>query len=208
MTGTVRKIILHLGAGTKSLMEADPALRDSGEWREIRVDVDPASKPDILASFVDLRGKVPTGSCDIVWTSHAVEHVASHEADTVFGEMRRVLKADGFAIITCPDLEAIAQKIVDVGLDTPLYTSPAGPITALDVLYGHRPSIGRGNEFMRHRTGFSARTIAEALMAAGFSEVRTTTGRFYDLWVLASGRRRANGAMISRLTGGEIDFGL
>ena len=61
------------------------------------------------------------------------------------------LKPDGFALITSPDLEAVASLILDHGLDHVAYTSPAGPITPLDMLFGHSASIARGSLSMAHK---------------------------------------------------------
>jgi hypothetical protein len=46
--------------------------------------------------------------------------------------------------------------------------SPAGPIAALDILYGHRPSLASANGFKAPRTGFTSATLAAALANAGF----------------------------------------
>jgi hypothetical protein len=56
-------------------------------------------------------------------------------------------------------------------LEDPLYLSSVGPIAPLDIMYGHRPSLAGGNEFMAHRTGFTGETLAAALIRAGFAAV-------------------------------------
>jgi len=99
-------------------------------------------------------------------------------------EFRRVLRTDGFAVLSSPDLEAVARALLDRGIDHVIYVSPAGPITPLDVLYGHRASIERGQHSMAHRTGFTCDTLGELALEAGFSEV-VATRHGYDLWVLA-----------------------
>jgi hypothetical protein len=62
--------------------------------------------------------------------------------------------------------------------------SPAGQITPLDMIYGYRPFIERGNLFMAHHTGFTARTLGLALLRARFRNVEVKRSRF-DLWALA-----------------------
>ena len=52
----------------------------------------------------------------------------------------------------------------------PIYTSPAGPITPHDVVFGFGAAIERGDVFMAHRCGFTPSGFAQALGAAGFGE--------------------------------------
>ena len=62
-----------------------------------------------------------------------------------------------------------------MSLDDPLYSSPFGPVTALDVLYGYGKEIEEsGNPFWAHKTGFSPRRLEQALTRAGFASIRLT----------------------------------
>ena len=74
------------------------------------------------------------------------------------------------------------------GVAEPAYTSPAGPITPLDILYGHRPPMARGNLYMAHRCGFTQKVLSGTLQAAGFAAVaaRRRVHPYYDLWALAT----------------------
>ena len=56
-------------------------------------------------------------------------------------------------------------------MEDALYMSPMGPIAPLDIVFGHRASLAGGNLFMAHRTGFTASTLAAALIKAGFAAV-------------------------------------
>ncbi len=75
---------------------------------------------------------VPDDSMDAVWPSHNIEYVFCHEVPGVLGEFRRVLKDDGFCVITCPDVEEVCARVAAGSLTAKLYDSPAGPVTALD----------------------------------------------------------------------------
>ena len=69
------------------------------------------------------------------------------------------------------------------------YTSPAGPISPLDILYGHRPSMARGNLYMAHRCGFTQRVLDGTLRSSGFQVVATMArgqAPYFDLFALAS----------------------
>jgi SAM-dependent methyltransferase len=159
--------LLHVGCGTASPAKLHPTFHD-GTWQEVRLDIDPAVNPDVVASITDMN-VVEDASYDAVFSSHNLEHLYPHEVPLALREFRRVLKPDGFALITLPDLQSVAQQIAEGRLDDPAYVSPMGPVAPLDILYGFRPSLACGNLFMAHRTGFTGKTLGDALLAAGFA---------------------------------------
>jgi Uncharacterized protein conserved in bacteria len=177
------KTLLHIGCGTASPERLPECFRGT-HWREIKLDIDPRVKPDIVASLTDMS-MVATASADAVWSSHNLEHLEGFQVPQALEEIRRVLKPGGFALITLPDLGRIAQLITEGRADQVLYTSPAGPITPLDMLFGHQASLTRGNHYMAHRTGFTAERLGTKLAEAGFEEVRVVKGRSFDLWAVA-----------------------
>ncbi len=178
-----RPAFLNIGCGRTDASRL-PSLFRHGHWREIRLDVDPAVQADIIASSVDLS-ELEDASFGAAYSSHTIEHLEPHEVPVALKEIYRILKPDGFALLTLPDLEAVAQLVVEGKLTETAYESPVGPITALDMLFGHRPSLANGNHYMAHRTGFDTRRLGEALLEAGFEEVRIRKGRCYDLWAYA-----------------------
>jgi hypothetical protein len=178
------KRLLHVGCGPHTLARLPACFRD-GRWQEIRFDIDASVTPDIVGSMTDMSA-LKDGAIDALWSAHNLEHLDSFNVPVALAEFRRVLGADGFAVITVPNLRAVARHVADDHLETPLYESAAGTISPLDVMFGHQDAIAGGKPFMAHRTGFSARTLGEALIAAGFSEVRVHEGRKWDLWAIAS----------------------
>jgi hypothetical protein len=52
------------------------------------------------------------------------------------------------------------------------------------MIYGHTPSLARGNQYMAHKTGFTARTLRQCLVEAGFNGV-TMQRDGYSLWARA-----------------------
>jgi ubiquinone/menaquinone biosynthesis C-methylase UbiE len=174
------KTVLHVGCGPANPAKLHQTFR-TGAWREIRLDIDPKVHPDIVASITEL-GLVAGASVDAVWSSHNLEHLYPHEVSLALREFFRVLKADGFALITLPDLRRVAELIVQDKLDDPAYVSPAGPIAPLDILYGHRASLAKGNLFMAHHTGFTAKTLGQALIRAGFAEAKVKRDNSFNLW--------------------------
>jgi hypothetical protein len=87
--------------------------------------------------------------------------------------------------------------IADDKLSEPAYTSPAGPIAPLDILYGFRTSMAKGNLYMAHRCGFTQRVLAGTLQSAGFKSVASMSRNapYFDLWALASKSARAEAEM-------------
>jgi len=181
-----RRLVLHVGCGPPNENNLHDRFR-SAEWRELRLDIDPRMRPDIVADITDMAG-VPSASVDALWSSHNVEHVFAHQVPRMFGEFLRVLRPGGEALITTPDLQRAAERIASGRLDEPLYDSDAGPIAPLDMVYGHGREIARGFEQMAHRTGYTARTLTQRLEAAGFADVRVRRERG-DLALWAEARR-------------------
>ena len=165
------KLILHVGCGPYN-PEALPEQLRTPEWREVRLDIDPSVKPDLIGSMTDMSA-VLNESVDAVFSSHNLEHLYAHEVPVALSEFHRVLKPGGFALITLPDIQAVAEHVAQGNLEETLYVSPAGPITALDILYGLRTAIANGNHFMAHRTAFTAETLCQKLEQTGFHTVES-----------------------------------
>jgi hypothetical protein len=150
------KTLLHIGCGKQSF-EALPPLDWAGEWRQLRVDIDPAVKPDIVASMTDMH----------------IEHLESHDVSIALGEFYRVLKPTGFLVCRCPDLSAIAERIVTRDPEETLWVSELDDgsqvkVALIDMIYGARSEIAGGKPFMAHRTGFTRESLKRHLASAGF----------------------------------------
>ena len=180
------KTILHVGPGHRNNGAKLPAAFQGSDWQELRLDIDPANEPDIVGSMLDMAAVVDT-SVDAIYSAHNIEHVYAHEVPQVLKEFLRVLKPEGFLVVTCPDLQSVCQLVAEDKLGDAAYTSQAGPITPLDILYGHGAALAAGHHYMAHKTGFTLKTLTQTLHAAGFS---TSAGkrrpRGLDLWIVAS----------------------
>ena len=180
------KTFLHVGCG--------PARKDrttkgfnSPDWNELRLDIDESVTPDIVGTMLDMSA-VEDAAVEAVFSSHNIEHLYPHEVPLALAEFKRVLKDDGFVVITCPDLQSVCALIAEDKLTDTAYISPAGPIAPLDILYGYRPSMAKGNLYMSHRCGFTERVLTATLQAAGFASVasmRRGHGCF-DLFAVAT----------------------
>jgi len=186
VTSPIQNTVLHAGCGPLSKEHLPPGFRTLA-WREIRYDIDAAVKPDIVGSITDMS-PVATDSLDALYNSHVIEHLYPHEVPVALAEMRRVLKPEGFLVLTCPDLRSVSEFVASHDLMGPAYLSGLGPIAPIDILYGHRPSLERGNLYMAHRCGFTEASLQAALATAGFVSLLTARSAGFDLWAIATKR--------------------
>jgi SAM-dependent methyltransferase len=138
-----------------------------GDWQELRVDADAAVQPDLVADLTNLTA-IRSGTINAVWASHCIEHLYLHDVATALAEIHRILTPDGFAVLLVPDIQTVAQHIVDDKILEPLYESPAGPIAPYDILFGFGREIAKGRTFMAHRSGFTPTVLGQCLAGAGF----------------------------------------
>jgi ubiquinone/menaquinone biosynthesis C-methylase UbiE len=149
------KDALHVGCGSAHLPEW------VGSFREVRLDANPDVKPDIVGNMTDL-GDV--GTFDLVYCSHALEHLCPRDVMVALSEFKRVLRPSGAAMIFVPDLEDI-KPTWDM-----VYMSELGPICGHDMFYGHTAQ-SEISPYMRHLSGFVAHTLESALKNSGYREV-------------------------------------
>jgi SAM-dependent methyltransferase len=161
------RVFINAGCGSTKNSHLPRVFR---KWDQIRVDVDPRLKPDLVASIDDLSA-IPDASVDAVWCSHCVEHLYPHQVPLALAEFRRVLRNDGFACIIVPDLQEIFHWIANDRLQETIYESAAGPVTAHDMIWGFGPAIAHGMPGMAHHCGFTPTHFLESLKSAGFSEI-------------------------------------
>jgi ubiquinone/menaquinone biosynthesis C-methylase UbiE len=179
------KSFLHVGCGPKRKDQTTKGFA-TDEWNEIRFDIDESVQPDVVGTMTDMSA-VADASVDALFSSHNIEHLYPHDVPVALAEFSRVLNADGFVVITCPDLVSVCKLIAEDKLTEAAYVSPAGPIAPLDILYGHRPAMARGNLYMAHRCGFTKKTLTADLQAAGFAVVGVIDRpENFDLWAIAS----------------------
>jgi len=136
----------------------------------MRLDLDPALEPDLLLDGRGLATQEPA-QFDAVFCSHNLERYRRHVVPQVLAAFLHVLRPGGLAQNIVPDLQALMQVCITPNLDLEdlLYMSPIGSVRPLDVLYGHAATIElTGDDFYAHRTGFSRRSLAGLVAAAGF----------------------------------------
>lgn len=186
--------VLHVGCGWARKKDMPPVFHGD-DWEEVRCDIDPSASPDVVADMRDLSA-IASGSFDAVYSSHNIEHVFAHEVPVVLREFARVLRPDGVLLITFPDVQYLGEALAQGRLLDPLYQSPAGPIAAIDVLWGHRASLAEGKVYMAHKVGFTAQVLVDTLVGCGFATaVCVRQPQAFALWALATREPRDAASM-------------
>jgi len=163
------KRILHVGCGKTPLP-------DWLEGEETRADIDPLVFPDIICHMTRMGAKIgKIGPFDIVYCSHALEHLYPHETILALTEFWFALDHQGMCIVIVPDLEGLSPT------DDILYVTDAGTkITAHDLFYGHKESV-MYRHTMAHNSGFTADKLRQELGRAGFHNIKVSRGSGYNL---------------------------
>jgi SAM-dependent methyltransferase len=162
-----QKLLVNLGSGPKGAAWLPSMF---AEWRELRVDIDPMVAPDIVADITDLSA-IATGSADVVWSAHCLEHLFLFQVGRAIAEAHRILRDDGFFCMIVPDLQAIADYIASDRLHEVVYQSPAGPVHAHDIVYGFGAHLAQGRVAMAHNCGFTPTLLLQKLQEAPFAEI-------------------------------------
>lgn len=197
------KKVLNVGGNNKSI--ALPP--QYAGFEQLLLDIDPRGEPDIVCDARQLTTLEP-GQFDAVYCSHNLEHYLQHEVPQVLAGFLHVLKDGGFADIRVPDIGAVMRTAVQRGLDVEdvLYTSKAGPITVLDVLYGYGPEIeSSGQTFYCHKTGFTPKSLVRTLKAAGFARVYSSTGALEALALAFKGTPSAEARALFKLPADPVN---
>jgi predicted SAM-dependent methyltransferase len=103
------KNFLHVGCGPQTKANIQKGF-NSGQWQEVRFDIDPAVKPDLVGAMTDMSAVV-AASMDALYSSHNIEHIFAHEVPIALREFHRVLNPNGFVVITCPDLQTVCEAL-------------------------------------------------------------------------------------------------
>jgi len=159
------KTLLHVGCGHENKYHLKVFNNDN--WKEIRFDIDESFNPDIVGTMTDMKS-VETASVDALYSAYNIDHIYPHQVPIALSEFHRVLKEDGMVVIKSPDLQRVCEAVAQDKLLEPLYDSPAGPISPIDIMFGNRKVIAEGNDYMDKKGGFTYSVLNGALYEAGF----------------------------------------
>ena len=141
---------------------------------------------------------VDTASVDAIYSSHNIEHLYPNDVGAALQEFSRLLRHDGFVMLTCPGLYSICRLVVDDKVVDTACHPPAGPIAAIDMLYGFRPSMAEGDSYTSRRSGFTETTLRGTFEHFGFLSVATLRcEKHFDLFCLASKKKLKDNELIS-----------
>jgi SAM-dependent methyltransferase len=175
---TIKKIALNVGCGT-SQKENTHYLIQGEDWEHVRVDIDPEVNPDIIDDSSKLE-KFPPNSVDAIFSSHNLEHLHEEDAKLALSTYYNRLKPGGICIIVVPNLRDACKHIAE-GREDAVYLSPAGPIRALDMIYGFAPYT-RNNVYQRHLWGYTSKSLHALFLEAGFENVQANGDDAYNVW--------------------------
>lgn len=169
----MEKTKLNIGSGVRPLNQPGNAWLDL----DVRPIVDlfnhKTYEPDIIAD----ASKIPVedGRFDELLAHSILEHFSKRDADKYLAEWARVLKPGGRAVISVPDMIAIAKKIItadDTGHDRKMYE-------AINLTYGEQDYPEN-----THLWGYTFKSLAERLRMAGFSKINRLPADRYDCELL------------------------
>lgn len=140
------------------------------DWAEVRLDPYEVNKPDVVGSLLEMD-KVEAASMDAVITSHSLERLYPHEVIQALENIKRVLKDDGYFIVTCADMQTICGLVAEDKYLDPVYTSSAGPVAPIDMLYGFRPALAAGQLQFATHCGFTSKALTGTLAQVGFASI-------------------------------------
>ncbi len=141
-------------------------------WKQDLLDIDPNVQPDIVADAKEMV-KLRKEQYESVYCSHTLEHFYKHEVPQVLEGFKHVLKPNGFAYITVPDVQALVESLTignkDIG--DMWYKASNVPITFHDVLYGWDRMMNQGNLYYSHKCGFTEKSLTKVLRSIGFYKI-------------------------------------
>jgi SAM-dependent methyltransferase len=164
------KVVLNVGGGSAAI--DIPAYYDG--WVHKMLDVAAAPGVDIVHDARDLTA-LPAAQYDAIYCSNNLEHYYKHDGRKVLAGFIHLLKPGGVVEIRVPDMPAVFRMMLEQSLDIDdeLYSSPAGPITVHDVIYGWGRAIETsGSEHYAHKCGFTGASLAMMLFEAGFQDIQ------------------------------------
>lgn len=173
------KIALNVGCGSSTKKDTHYLIKGD-EWEHVRVDIDPAVNPDVIDDSSKLT-MFPTMSVDAIFSSHNLEHLHVEEAKLALAVYYDRLKVDGICIIIVPSFETACRFIAEGKGNAVVYESPAGPIRALDMIFGYS-LYTRDNVYQRHLWGYTTESLAELFTETGFKGVQSTTDSMHNIW--------------------------
>ncbi len=170
--GEPLKVALDLGAGG-----------NRREWpghKTYTVDIRPEAKPDYCQDTRLLN--FPEGHCDLIASSHHLEHIGRWDQEAVWAEMFRITKPGGRCEHVVPSLDWAARKVAEGEADEHVF----------NVLYGAQEAHGYERTLNLHYFGYTKKIARALAEAAGYVNVTCedwTDNRDYGYNLIIKGEK-------------------
>ncbi|MHC4117839.1 MAG: class I SAM-dependent methyltransferase [Planctomycetota bacterium] len=139
------KVLLHIGCGKTNSPEF------------INIDAQPLAHVHIVTDDITSLTDFSTGTVELVYMCHILEHIKKNDLKKVLAEMKRVLKDGGVLRISVPDFDKLLEVYNASGKDTNAISNQ---------LMG-----GQDHEYNIHYCIFNHRGLSELLREVGFRQV-------------------------------------
>ena len=139
----------------------------------VNIDAVPREGVDIVAPAL----KIPLsgGGAEELMAIHLFEHIEPWDAPKALAEWHRLLAPGGLLVLEMPDIVKCAQnliKLIDRGDPKQLAS------LAMHGIYG---DASLKDPWMLHRWGYTFKTLAPMLKAAGFTKIREATTQWHPI---------------------------
>ena len=141
------KVLVHIGCGKTNSPEF------------INVDARPLAHVHIVTDDITSLPDFNTGTVDLVYMCHILEHIKRKDLEKVLSEMKRVLKVGGVLRLSVPDLD----KLIEV------YNASGKNVSSIS----HQLMGGQDHEYNIHYSVFNHQRLTELLKEVGFKKVVT-----------------------------------
>jgi SAM-dependent methyltransferase len=174
-------------------------LGSGGEYDPYEISVDLRDDPRVTYKR-DIRNLPEdwADQFDIVKANHVLEHFGFGQTQEIVNEWARVVKPGGTMRLTVPDLEAFVERIlngpdgksghVDIGILGGLYGDQGHSLWRQEAYGGEHDGrfIPDSFENNHHKTGFTSRSLAGYMAAAGLEIIELKRDSFQ---ILAVGKK-------------------
>lgn len=128
----------------------------------VNIDKNPKTKPDLVLDIVKNRFPYEDSSVDEVWFTHGPEHIERRFWDSLFMEIKRVLKPNGKFILGYPEWTFCAKKYMEA-----MEVNDGQKDFWLQTMYGRR--FWEGDE---HVTAVNSPELQLFLESTGFYRIK------------------------------------
>ncbi len=168
------------------------------QWTVKTYDAEPKIEADYTGHIFKMNA-VEDNSIDALWCQQIMQRYYMPHVLNALKEFKRVMRDDALLYINVPDAQMAAAHIAHENYYKTLYTTPAGDITPVDIVYGFQKAIFGGQRHLSHHSMFSLKQLGTLLRDAGFSDVKVHR-RGYVLHASAYKHSAEGGKFIERVS--------